>query len=154
MLHHVHSTHHCKATTPVFVWKAAMIVRRGQDFRFVSIHGACVSFYMRWAYKRYDLVTDLQDLIKSKLLKIYIRLLSWVRFTYRLEDILASWLYEKKHLSCGMDFQQFDILTNVDSDEPVQSPFKLRNAKSYSVSSLTLIELLKEIICSRVLLLK
>ena len=36
--------------------------------------------------------------------------------------------------------QQFDILTSVDSDEPVQSPFKLRNSKWCSVSSLTLIE--------------
>ena len=34
------------------------------------------------------------------------------------------------------DFQQCGILTSVDSDEPVQPAFKLRN----SVSSLTLIE--------------
>ena len=38
------------------------------------------------------------------------------------------------------DFQQFDILTSVDSDEPLQPPFKLRNCKWCSVSSLTLIE--------------
>ena len=37
------------------------------------------------------------------------------------------------------DFQQFDILTSVDSDEPVQPPFKLRNSKWRSVSSLTII---------------
>ena len=35
------------------------------------------------------------------------------------------------------DFQQFDILTSVDSDGPVQPPFKLRNSKWRSVSSLT-----------------
>ena len=33
------------------------------------------------------------------------------------------------------DFQQFDILISVDSDEPVQPPLKLRNAKWCSVSS-------------------
>ena len=38
------------------------------------------------------------------------------------------------------DLQQCDILTSVDSDEPVQPPFKLRNSKLCSVSSLTLIE--------------
>ena len=34
------------------------------------------------------------------------------------------------------DFQQCDILTSVDSDEPVQPPFKLRHFKWCSVSSL------------------
>ena len=38
------------------------------------------------------------------------------------------------------DFQQFDISTRVDSDEPVQPPFKLINSKWRSVSSLTIIE--------------
>ena len=38
------------------------------------------------------------------------------------------------------DFQQFDILTIVDSDEPVQPPFKLRISKRCSASSLTLID--------------
>ena len=28
-----------------------------------------------------------------------------------------------------IDFQQCDILTSVDSEEPVQPPFKLRNSK-------------------------
>ena len=34
------------------------------------------------------------------------------------------------------DFQQCGILTSVDSDEPVQPPFKNRNSKLCSVSSL------------------
>ena len=42
--------------------------------------------------------------------------------------------------AAAWDFQQFDILTSVDSDEPVQPPFKLRNSKWRSVSSLTIIE--------------
>ena len=36
--------------------------------------------------------------------------------------------------------QQCGILTSVDTEEPVQPPFKLRNSKWCSVSSLTLIE--------------
>ena len=38
------------------------------------------------------------------------------------------------------DFQQCGIFTSVDSDEPVQPPFKLWNSKWCSVSSLTVIE--------------
>ena len=38
------------------------------------------------------------------------------------------------------DFQQCGILTSVGSDKPVQLPFKLRNSKWCSVSSLTIIE--------------
>ena len=38
------------------------------------------------------------------------------------------------------DFQHCGILTSVDSEKPVQPPFKLRNSKYCSVSSLTLIE--------------
>ena len=37
------------------------------------------------------------------------------------------------------DFQQCGILICVDSDEPVQPHFKLRNSKWCSVSSLTVI---------------
>ena len=44
----------------------------------------------------------------------------------------------KRAVTC--DFQQCGILTSVDSDEPVQPPFKLRNSKWCSVSSLTVIE--------------
>ena len=38
------------------------------------------------------------------------------------------------------DFQQCDILTSIDLDQPVQPPFKLRNSKWRSFSSLTVIE--------------
>ena len=38
------------------------------------------------------------------------------------------------------DFQQCGILTNVDTDEPAHPPFKLRNSKWCSVSSLTFLE--------------
>ena len=42
--------------------------------------------------------------------------------------------------AAAWDFQQCGILTSVDSDEHVQPPFKLRNSKWCSVSSLTIIE--------------
>ena len=38
------------------------------------------------------------------------------------------------------DFQQCGVLTNVDSDEPVKPPFRLRNSKWCSVSSFTVIK--------------
>ena len=38
------------------------------------------------------------------------------------------------------DFQRCGILTSVDSDEPVQPPFKLRNSKWCPVSSVTIID--------------
>ena len=43
-------------------------------------------------------------------------------------------------LAVTCDFQQCGILTCVDVDEPLQPPFKLRNFKWCSVSSLTIIE--------------
>ena len=48
-----------------------------------------------------------------------------------------DWFQVSLH-SC--EFKQCGILTCVDSDEPVQRPFKIRNSKISSVSSLTLIE--------------
>ena len=38
------------------------------------------------------------------------------------------------------DYQQCGVLTSVDSDEPMQPPFKLRNSQWCSISSLTLIK--------------
>ena len=46
----------------------------------------------------------------------------------------------KQTWAATCDFQQRGILTSVDSEEPVQPPFKLRNSKWCSVSSLTLVE--------------
>ena len=46
-------------------------------------------------------------------------------------------LYEPRH-----EISNFDILISVDLDEPQQPPFKLRNSKWCSVSSLTIIEYL------------
>ena len=48
----------------------------------------------------------------------------------------TMYVFNKWATKC--DFQQCSTLTSVDSDEPVQSPFKLRTSKWCSVSSLTL----------------
>ena len=51
-----------------------------------------------------------------------------------LAHIIMKW-------AAAWDFQQFDILTSVDSDEPgLQPTLKLKNSKYCSVSSLTIIE--------------
>ena len=42
--------------------------------------------------------------------------------------------------AAAWDFQQFDILSSADSDDPLQPPFKLRNSKWCSVSSLKITE--------------
>ena len=50
-------------------------------------------------------------------------------------------LYNERHnwaVTC--DFQPCGILTSVDSDEPLQPPFKLRNSKWCSSSSFTFIK--------------
>ena len=51
-----------------------------------------------------------------------------------------TFVNKNNYLAATCDFQQFDMLTSVDSDEPLQPPFKLRNSKWCSVSSLTVIE--------------
>ena len=51
-----------------------------------------------------------------------------------------SWSCTSSNWATAYDFQQCGILISVDSDEPVQPPFKLRNSKWCLVSSLILIE--------------
>ena len=62
---------------------------------------------------------------------------SWLLCYYCLTDVLFVWAVTR-------DFQQCGILTSVDSDQPVQSPFKLRDLKWCLVSSLTVIEYLSD----------
>ena len=52
---------------------------------------------------------------------------------------LRTW-HKNQNWATTRDFQQCGILTSVDSDEPVQPSFKLRNSKWCSVSSLTIIQ--------------
>ena len=61
-------------------------------------------------------------------------------FSYILLIASVAWDQINNIWAAACDFQQSGILTSVDSDEPVQPPFKLRISKWCSVSSLTLIE--------------
>ena len=63
------------------------------------------------------------------------------RFNIAFNDFsVISQQSDIKIWASAWDFQQCDILTSVDSDEPVQPPFRHRNSKWCSVSSLTVIE--------------
>ena len=55
-----------------------------------------------------------------------------------LEELESEYIIKKIAMTCN--FQQCGILTGVDSDEPLQPPFMLRNSKWCSASSLTIIE--------------
>ena len=60
---------------------------------------------------------------------------------YRFLGNIMKWCFPQCHIwAVTCDFQQCGILTCVDSDEPLQPPFKLKNSKWCSVSSLTIIE--------------
>ena len=54
----------------------------------------------------------------------------------------AEFSFEKilLKMSHGMRLPTFYFLTSVDSDKPLQPPFKLRNSKLCAASSLTIIE--------------
>ena len=56
----------------------------------------------------------------------------WRAYCCRFYMLISIW-------AAASDFQQCGILTSVDSDQPVQPPFKLWNSKWCSVSSLTVI---------------
>ena len=63
------------------------------------------------------------------------------RTSLLLLDLQICWMHPVKILwAATCDFHQCGILTSVDSDEPVQLPFKVRNSKWRSVSSLIFIE--------------
>ena len=73
----------------------------------------------------------LQLLVTDEKLRAIVCSESWKRYKLSLQ-ILSSF-NSMGALAC--DFQQCGILTIVDSDEPLQPPFKLRNSKWCSVSS-------------------
>ena len=56
------------------------------------------------------------------------------------EEEQAKKLKGKGKWASAWDFQQYGILASVDSSEPPQPPFKLRNSKWCPFSSLTIIE--------------
>ena len=68
----------------------------------------------------------------------YVLLLAWFKTSSTSSSTFVK--TEIKIWAAAWDFQQFDILTSVDPNEPLQPPFKLRNSKWSSVSSLTIIK--------------
>ena len=62
--------------------------------------------------------------------------------TFIFYKVIREWHHFKaKNIGAATcDFEQRGIFRSVYSDEPVQPPFKLRNSKQCSVSSLTVIE--------------
>ena len=65
----------------------------------------------------------------------------WPEAVCWLGSILWGQTYvERKKRAVACDFQQCGFLTCVDSDEPLQPAFKLRNSKLCSFNSLTIIE--------------
>ena len=61
-------------------------------------------------------------------------------FHIMLFPVMVSLITEGTLMSRICDCQQYGTLTRVDSDEPVQPPFMLRNFEWCSAGSLTLIE--------------
>ena len=70
--------------------------------------------------------------------------LVWVQ---TVEKVISKWHEQTKSITCDLedykrasacDFQHCGILTCVDSGEPLQPPFKIRNSKWCSISSFTL----------------
>ena len=57
-----------------------------------------------------------------------------------LKSDLNEYFFSSCKWAAACDFQQCGILTYLDSDKPVQPPFKHRTSKCYLVSSLTVIE--------------
>ena len=64
--------------------------------------------------------------------------LNWVFSHTHFVGFVISWLNYIR--AATHDFQQYGILTSLDSHNPVQPPIKLRASKRCSVSSLTLLE--------------
>ena len=118
-----------------------------------------------WGYKRLQKSKDsLKDCFENVNIRWCLLIIQWcLLLTSCLSSgtclLLVQSLYVSLHGSCGQiaadpilslrlimkwaatwDFQQCGIFTSVDSDEPVQSPFKSRNSKWCSVSSLTVTE--------------
>ena len=61
----------------------------------------------------------------------------WLTLKIEMKVTVSIWYHI--NWASAWDIQQFGISTCVDSDEPLQPPFKLRNSKLCSVSSLTII---------------
>ena len=73
--------------------------------------------------------------ITSQFMRLYVK-----HDSLLFDSTIPYWCRINTKWAATCDFQQCGILTSVDPDQPVQSPFKLRHSKCCSVSSLTVIE--------------
>ena len=99
-------------------------------YKIIACVTYCVQFLLLWENTRTRIWIlsrlHLKIVALFSVLEVYIR-------------ILMHSFIENKWAS-ARDFHQCSILTSVDSDEPLQPPFKPRKSKWCSVSSLTIIE--------------
>ena len=104
--------------------------------------------YMNTSFK-YHRITDTQSRVMTKVHDLLGQPSHMHRETLkillgRFRNYLTQMVIERPstkitNLRRGMRFPTMWHLTCVDSDEPLQPPFKLRNSKGCSVSSLTVI---------------
>ena len=86
------------------------------------------------------LITSVQCKQLLKYLYIYAQSVINKHFEFQKSECGISWSYSLFLWAATHAFQQCGILTRVDLDEHVQPPFKLRNYKCCSVSSLIVME--------------
>ena len=104
------------------------------EFIFLSF-GIMGFIWELWNYQR---VTDEPLNGQNKL--VWPRKLAHSCFSSSVHSLLPNDNFFNNIWAATCDFQQCGILTCVNSDEPVQPPFTLRNSKWCSVCSLTVIE--------------
>ena len=96
---------------------------------------ACaVLFWCLFSFEKMDNVFNFWSF--SNLARLYSSVINMFLISL---DTLSTSLWKNNWIAT-CDLQQCDMLTRVDTDEPVQSSFKLRNSKWCSVSSLTFID--------------
>ena len=93
-----------------------------------------------WKIVDWNVKNQMKQTNKTKTLSSAMFLHCVDTMLYILMGVNDFWNFQIDLWAVTGDFQQCDILTSVDSDEPVQPPFTLGNSKLCSVSSLTLIK--------------
>ena len=91
---------------------------------FSLLHFHIFSVYFVWKHSTKEAVLDLERSPELLALKE-----SNIRNIFNNHSDVRNMAYRRLNQSMTCDFQQCGILTSVDSDEPVQPPFKLRNSK-------------------------
>ena len=112
-------------------WDTCREIEGTQWYNFGLLAFSCI---MCMIHLLYFLSQGFYALLSSKLACMF-RKVKRNENIYILEHCIAFHvIIDNWAMTC--DFQQYGILTSVDSDEPVQPPYQLRNSKWCSVSSL------------------